>query len=97
MKKVSVIIPVYNSELFIRQCVESVVNQTYPEQEIIIVDDGSVDQSRSICEELCLADNRIKLFCQEHKGVSSARNYGIENAGGSIFSSLTVMMLSILL
>lgn len=82
MEKVSVIIPVYNSELFIRQCIQSVINQTYPELEIIIVDDGSEDSSRSICEEISSSDERIQLFFQNHKGVSSARNCGLGNATG---------------
>lgn len=83
MKKVSVIIPVYNSELFVRQCIQSVLAQTYHNQEILLIDDGSVDQSRSICEEMCTADERIKLFGREHKGVSSARNYGLDKAVGT--------------
>lgn len=82
MKKVSVIVPVYNTEPFIQQCVESIASQTYPELEIILIDDGSEDKSLEICRELRSADERIRILCQEHKGVSAARNQGLEAATG---------------
>lgn len=83
MEKVSVVIPIYNTELFIEQCIQSVVVQTYGDLEIILVDDGSSDQSRNICEKFLLKDERIKLFNRDHKGVSSARNYGLDRAAGT--------------
>lgn len=82
MEKVSVIIPVYNSEFFIRQCIQSVIDQTYQNYEILLIDDGSVDQSRRICEGFCRSDQRIRMLCQEHRGVSSARNHGLDRADG---------------
>lgn len=83
MEKVSVIVPIYNAEPFIQQCVESIASQTYPELEIILIDDGSGDKSLEICRELRSADGRIRILCQEHKGVSAARNQGLETATGS--------------
>ena len=68
--KISVIIPVYNSELYIAQCIESVIRQTYSNWEIIVVDDGSADRSNEICSKLSAADGRIRVFSQEHRGVS---------------------------
>lgn len=81
-KKVSVIIPVYNSELFIEQCIRSVTGQTYKNLEILIIDDGSADRSAQICRGLSAEDGRIKLVSQNHKGVSAARNYGLDLAVG---------------
>ncbi|NBI64457.1 glycosyltransferase [Clostridiales bacterium] len=82
MKKVSVVVPVYNAEPFIRQCVESIASQTYPELEIILIDDGSEDKSMEICREFSSADKRIRILCQDHQGVSAARNQGLETASG---------------
>lgn len=82
MKKVSVIIPVYNSEPFIRQCVESVQNQTFDSLEIMIIDDGSVDGSLDICQKLQQSDDRIRIVSQENRGAATARNRGLDLAGG---------------
>ena len=82
ISKVSVIIPVYNSEAFLRQCIQSVIRQTYQNMEVLIIDDGSTDQSREVCEQFCRKDGRIRLYRQENKGVSSARNLGLEAAAG---------------
>lgn len=82
MIKVSVIIPMYNAEPYIMQCLESVLRQTYQCLEILIVDDGSTDRSLDICREFSSNDRRIKLLSQERKGVSSARNRGMEEASG---------------
>ena len=82
MELVSVIIPMYNSERFIKQCIQSVINQTYSNMEIIVINDGSTDRSLEICESFCLSDDRIRVFSQENKGVSSARNYGLDIATG---------------
>ena len=75
--KVSIIIPVYNVEQYLRQCLDSVINQTYKNLEIICVDDGSTDNSGKICEEYTLKDNRIKVIHKENGGISSARNVGL--------------------
>ncbi len=81
-EKISVIIPVYNTKEYLEDCVNSVLEQTWPDFELILIDDGSQDGSREICEELCRKDNRIRSIFQEHKGVSAARNAGIEAAEG---------------
>lgn len=82
MKIVSVIIPVYNSELYVQPCIQSVLDQTYTSLEIFIIDDGSTDSSLERCLELKRKDNRIQIFSQENKGASSARNYALDIATG---------------
>ena len=79
---ISVIIPVYNVEQYIERCIRSVIVQTYKNLEIIIVDDGSTDNSGNICDKLAQEDNRIKVFHQVNKGVSAARNIGLQEAHG---------------
>lgn len=81
--KVSVIIPVYNAEKFLKKTINSVLSQTYSNLEIILINDGSTDNSRLICENFKKADNRIKLINKENAGVSSARNDGINLATGT--------------
>lgn len=87
--KVSVIVPVYNGELTIERCIASVVNQTYRNFEIIMIDDGSTDKSGIICEQLCMEYSSegydIYVIHQENKGVSAARNAGISAAKGKYF------------
>ena len=80
--KISIIIPVYNIERYIEKCIISCIEQTYKNIEIIIVNDGSKDKSRKICEEYAKKDNRIKLINKENGGLSDARNVGTENAKG---------------
>lgn len=80
--KVSVIIPVYNTEKYVRQAVESILLQTLKDIEIIIVNDGSTDGSMTILEELAAQDERIKLFSQENQGQSVARNFALQKVGG---------------
>lgn len=82
MDIISVIMPIYNVEEYIRQGIESVLNQTYKKLEIILVDDGSKDTSGNICDEYAKKDNRIKVIHKENGGVSSARNAGINIATG---------------
>ena len=77
---ISVIINVYNGEKFIKKCLDSVVNQTYKNLEIIIINDGSTDNTLSICESY--KDNRIKIINQENMGLSLSRNVGIDNSHG---------------
>nr|MBQ5811513.1 glycosyltransferase family 2 protein [Clostridia bacterium] len=79
---VSVIIPVYNREAYVEECISSVLAQSYSNFEVIIVDDGSSDNSAKICENLAEKDNRVKVFYGEHAGVSAARNKAIEKACG---------------
>ena len=79
---VSIIVPVYNVEAYLEQCVESIKNQTYKNLEIILIDDGSKDTSGEIADRLCTTDNRIKVIHQQNKGMSSARNYGLDICKG---------------
>lgn len=82
MNLISIIIPVYNAGKYINRCIKSIVNQSYQELEIIVVNDGSTDNSLSICETLAMQDNRIKVISQNNGGVSKARNTGIRLAKG---------------
>ena len=79
---VSIILPIYNVEKYIDRCINSVVNQTYKELEIILVDDGSPDNCPKICDEWAKRDNRIKVVHKKNAGLGMARNTGIENAHG---------------
>ena len=85
-EKISVIIPVYNVEKYLKRCLDSVINQTYKNLEIILVDDGSTDTSGKICDEYAKIDSRIKVIHKFNGGLSSARNVGIEHASGSFIS-----------
>lgn len=82
MRKISVIIPVFNSEKYLKRCIESVLNQTYSNIEIIVINDGSTDNSKKIIEELKEKNKNIRLFSQQNKGQSAARNLGMEIAQG---------------
>lgn len=82
MAKVSVIVPIYNSEKYITECIESILNQTYKDFELILMDDGSTDSSGEICKKYMLQDPRVRYIYKENGGVSSARNEGIQCAGG---------------
>ena len=79
---VSVIIPVYNVEKYLRQCVESVLVQTYPHYEIILVDDGSTDSSGAICDEYTARNGAVSVIHQQNAGLSQARNAGFDSAKG---------------
>ena len=83
-KIVSIIVPVYNVEDKLKRCVESIRKQTYKDIEIILINDGSIDGSGSICDMYSKMDRRIHVYHQENKGVSAARNTGIENSGGGV-------------
>lgn len=83
---ISVIIPVYNVEKYIKECLDSVINQSYKDLEIILVDDGSTDRSGIICDEYAFKDNRIKVIHKENGGLSSARNIGMKIATGEFFT-----------
>lgn len=79
---ISIVIPVYNTEKYLKKCVNSILNQTYCNLDIILVDDGSTDNSGKICDELTKADKRIRVFHKENSGVSASRNLGIMEAKG---------------
>ena len=79
---ISVIVPVFNAEKYIENCILSILNQTYPHFELILIDDGSTDRSMSICQQFENKDQRIKVLHQSNQGVSSARNLGLLSARG---------------
>lgn len=79
---VSVIIPVYNAEKYLRECIDSVIKQSYKNIEIVLIDDGSTDGSSGICDEYAARDSRICVIHQENGGLSAARNTGIERCTG---------------
>lgn len=74
---ISVIVPVYNVEAYLEKCVNSILHQTYKDIEVILIDDGSTDNSGAICEALAEADSSIKVLHKPNGGVSRARNLGI--------------------
>ena len=79
---ISVIVPVYNVEEYLKQCLDSILEQTFSNYEVILVNDGSTDSSGLICQEYAEKDARIRYFEKENGGLSDARNYGIEQAQG---------------
>ena len=79
---ISVIVPIYNVEAYLHQCVDSIIGQTYTDLEIILVDDGSPDNCGAICDEYAKKDPRVRVIHKPNGGVSDARNVGIENATG---------------
>ena len=83
MDLISIIVPVYNAEPYLDRCIRSLVNQTYPDIEIVLVNDGSTDLSLSICESWAEKDNRIRVINKQNGGVSIARNTGLDAASGS--------------
>lgn len=82
MKKISVIVLVYNIEKYVGKCIDSIRKQTYKKLEIILVDDGSTDNSGSICDAYADKDNRIRVIHQQNRGLSGARNRGLEASTG---------------
>lgn len=85
-KLISVIVPVYNTELYLRDCLDSIIQQTYDDFELILVNDGSTDKSFDIMSEYADKDNRIRIFNKQNGGQSSARNLGLDNAKGDYIS-----------
>lgn len=83
---ISVIVPIYNVSNFVKKCIESLINQTYENLEIVLVDDGSTDESGKICENYATRDSRICVYHKENGGLSDARNYGIEHAHGEFYA-----------
>jgi len=83
---ISVIVPIYKTEKYLKRCIESIINQTYTDMEILLVNDGSPDNCGSICDEYSEKDDRIKVIHKENGGVSSARNVGLDMAEGEYIS-----------
>ena len=76
--KISLIVPVYNTEKYLKRCLDSILAQTFSDFELILIDDGSTDSSGKICDDYAKEDNRITVFHQENKGQATARNYGLD-------------------
>lgn len=85
---ISIIIPIYNVEKYLNKCIDSILNQTYSDLEIILVDDGSTDKSSEICEYYKEIDNRIRVIHKKNGGLSEARNVGIDIAKGEYIAFL---------
>lgn len=86
MPFISIIVPVYNSDRYLENCLDSILQQTYTDLEIILIDDGSTDKSLQICEAYAEKDKRIKVFIKENGGQCSARNLGLDKASGKYIS-----------
>lgn len=82
MPEVSIIVPVYKAEAFLRECVDSILSQTFPDFEVILVDDGSPDRCPAICEEYAGEDSRVSVIHQENQGQAAARNHALAQAKG---------------
>ena len=82
-EKITVIVPVYNVENYLNKCLDSLINQTYKNLEIIVINDGSTDNSGIICQEYAQKDNRIIYIEKENGGLSDARNVGLDKMTGS--------------
>lgn len=82
MPKLSVIVPVYNAEDYLHRCIDSILAQTFTDFELLLINDGSKDNSGKICDEYAAKDNRIRVFHKDNGGVSSARNVGLDNVRG---------------
>lgn len=88
---VSIIVPVYNGEKTLERCVDSVLKQEYKDFELFLINDGSSDKTREICERYAAADDRVLVIHKENSGVSESRNMAIAQAHGKICSFWTVM------
>ena len=84
--KISVIVPVYNTEKYLKRCIDSILAQSFSDFELLLIDDGSTDASPAICDEYAAKDTRVRVFHKPNGGVSSARNIGIENTQGNFIT-----------
>ena len=85
MPKISVVVPVYNNEKYLKKSIQSILNQTFTDVEIILVDDGSTDSSGYICDEFVEKDSRCKVLHQNNAGVCAARNAGMDGCGWTVY------------
>lgn len=88
MEKVSIIVPAYNCEKTIKKCINSIINQTYPNIEVIVINDGSTDNTKEYIEEMALNDGKVKVYNKANEGVSASRNYGIDVSKGEFIMFL---------
>ena len=79
---ISIIIPIFNAEKYLERMLNSIISQSYKDFEVLMVDDGSTDNSAEICKKIAESDSRFKYFYQDNKGVSCARNTGLSKASG---------------
>lgn len=86
MPKISVIVPVYNTEKYLHRCIDSILSQTFTDFEVLLIDDGSTDSSGEICDEYAAKDARVRVFHKENGGASTARIIGLDNAKGEWIS-----------
>src|SRR5690554_5853314 len=80
--QLSIIIPIYNIEDYLPTCINSILNQEFDDYELLLINDGSTDNSGKICDQYALKDNKIRVYHQKNAGVSAARNLGLEKATG---------------
>lgn len=85
---ISIIIPIYNAEIYVQDCLESVLNQTYGHFEVIVVDDGSNDKTPEILNQIASKDSRVKVYSQSNQGVSAARNTGLSHCNGEYITMI---------
>ena len=78
MSEISVVVPVYNTEDYLKRCIDSIIRQTYKNFDLILIDDGSTDGSGQICDEYAIKDSRIHVIHQKNRGLSAARNAGLD-------------------
>ena len=95
MSKVSVIVPIYNSEKTINRCVESIINQTYKDIEILLINDGSIDNTLNILNDYANKDKRIVVINKKNEGVSKIKNLGIKKLDQSLLCLLILMIILI--
>lgn len=88
---ITVIIPVYNVEAYLPQCLDSVIAQDYSNLDILLIDDGSTDRSGTICDQYAEGDKRVRVIHQDNQGLSMTRNTGLDYVRGGSSASLTVM------
>ena len=86
MPEISVIVPVYRAESFLRKCTDSILNQTFQDLELLLIDDGSPDHSGALCDQIAKEAPRVRVFHKDNGGVSSARNLGMTQANGQYFA-----------
>lgn len=79
---ISIIVPIYNAESYLRSCIDSILSQTFTDFELLLVDDGSTDSSNLICDQYAFDDNRVRVFHKSNTGVSDTRNYALDNSMG---------------